>query len=160
MLNTYLNRRIDLSNVLLAADYSISPLGSARTGFHPTTFTSLLFVSDVPKSFTWQEGDTQPLTCSTDLVNAFTKLHALKDVNLRGGIWVTRDVAEKLVEGSRALRSIDLRKCGMYRERIWTVTGTRAEVGSLIAEDRQAELEKERNEREAEARRRRLAGIF
>ncbi|KAF8449777.1 hypothetical protein BGX38DRAFT_527677 [Terfezia claveryi] len=152
-------RKIDLSNVSLAADYFISKLGSHRTGYHPTTFTSLLFVSDVPKSFTWQEGDTRPLSCSIDLVNAFTNLHGLKHINLRGGVWVTRDVAERIVEGSKAVQFMDLRKCGMYRERKWTVTGGRMEIGRLIVEEKEAEQERERLMKEAEASRRRLAGV-
>ena len=137
-------REIDLANVALAADYAVSPLGSLRTGYHPTAFTSLLFVSDVPKSFTWREGDTSPLSCSSDLVDALTKLHGLKKVNLKGAVWVTRDVAEKLIEQSRALDIVDLRECGMYRERKWTIKGRRIEAGELIREEKVAEIERER----------------
>ena len=153
-------RKIDLSNVPLAADYCISKLGSHRTGFHPTAFTSLLFVSDVPKSFTWQEGDTRPLSCSIDLVDAFRNLHGLKQINLRGGIWVTRDVAGRIVEGGKAVQFMDLRECGMYRERNWTVAGGRAEIWRLIMEEKEAEHARERLMKEAEARTRRLAGIL
>ena len=137
-------REIDLANVALAADYAVSPLGSLRTGYHPIAFTSLLFVSDVPKSFTWKEGDTCPLSSSSGLVDALTKLHGLKKVNLRGAVWVTRDVAERLIEQSRALEIVDLRECGMYRERKWTIKGGKIEARELIREEKAAEIEKER----------------
>ncbi|KAF8477412.1 hypothetical protein BDZ91DRAFT_23581 [Kalaharituber pfeilii] len=77
-------KRIDLSNVPLAADYFVSSLGSYRTAYYPTAFTGLLFVSDVPKSFTWKEGDTQPVLSNNDLVDAVTKLQSLQSIGLRG----------------------------------------------------------------------------
>ena len=73
---------------------------------------------------------------------------------------MTRDVAERIVEGGKAVQFIDLRECGMYRERKWTVAGSRVEIGRLIIEEKEAEHEKERLMKEAEASRRRLAGIF
>jgi len=73
---------------------------------------------------------------------------------------VTRDVAERIVDGGKAVQILDLRECGMYRERMWTVTGGRIEIGRLIIEEKEAEHERERLMKEAEASRRRLAGIF
>ncbi|KAL7275134.1 hypothetical protein RUND412_001953 [Rhizina undulata] len=128
---TYI-RELDLSGVPLAADYRV--LRGNKDGFTPTAFTGLLFVSDVPKSFTWKEGDTESLNAATDLTNAITELKCLRSLKLVGGLWVTLDAARKLVNGCPRLQELDFTECGMCKRSPWAVQGTKEGLRAIIEE--------------------------
>lgn len=90
-----------------------------------------------------------------------TKLPYLKTINLRGAVWVSRDVAERIIKASKVqvLENVDFRECGMYRERKWTIAGPIYEIWRRIEEEKAEEAEKVRKEREEQAKRRRMAGL-
>lgn len=135
-------RKLNFSGVPLAADYSV--LRTNTSSYTSVAFTGLLFVSDVPKSFTWKEGDTKPLHVTTDLVDAITKLKYLTQLKIKGGLWVTRDAATKLVEECKKLERVDFRECGMYKGNRWAVKGQRNEVRGVLHADREMLLRKRR----------------
>lgn len=135
-------RKLNFSNVPLAADYSV--LRTNTSSYTPVAFTGLLFVSDVPKSFTWKEGDTKPLHVTTDLVDAIIKLKYLTQLKIKGGLWVTRDAATRLVEDCKKLQRVDFRECGMYKGNRWAVKGQRDEVRGVLHADREMLLRKRR----------------
>lgn len=126
---TYI-RKLNFSGVPLAADYSVMHTKSAS--YTPVAFTGLLFVSDVPKSFTWKEGDTKPLHAAVDLVDAITNLKCLTSLKIKGGLWVTRDAATTLVERCPKLEKVDFRECGMYKGNRWAVNGPRDKVREVL----------------------------
>lgn len=133
---------LNFSGVPLAADYSV--LRTNTSSYTPVAFTGLLFVSDVPKSFTWKEGDTKPLHAATDLVNAIVKLKCLTKLKIKGGLWVTRDAATRLVEECKELGRVDFRECGMHKGNRWAVKGLRSEVRDVLQADREMLLRKRR----------------
>lgn len=136
---TYI-RKLNFSSVPLAADYSV--LRTNTSSYTPVAFTGLLFVSDVPKSFTWKEGDTKPLHAATDLVDAIVKLKCLTTLKIKGGLWVTRDAATTLVEECVKLQKVDFRECGMYKGNRWAVKGERAKVREVLHADREMQLKR------------------
>ncbi|RPB02389.1 hypothetical protein L873DRAFT_1834216 [Choiromyces venosus 120613-1] len=129
---TYLHK-LNLSNVPLAPDYSVR--WTKNSTYKPVAFTGLLFVSDVPKSFTWKEDDTKPLHASIDLVEAILSLKNLEKLKIKGGLWVTRDVAKRIVEKCEKLEKIDFRECGMYKDNSWAVKGQKEKVKEVILEE-------------------------
>ena len=129
---------LNLSNVQLAPDYSVR--WTKTSIYKPVAFTGLLFVSDVPKSFTWKEDDTKPLHASVDLVEAILSLRCLERLKIKGGLWVSRDVARRMVEKSEGLAKVDFRECGMYKDNCWAVEGQKDKIKELIEEELQAEL--------------------
>ncbi|CUS12518.1 unnamed protein product [Tuber aestivum] len=133
-------RELNLSNVQLAPDYSVRWTNTST--YRPVAFTGLLFVSDVPKSFTWKEEDTEPLHASVDLVEAILSLKCLERLGIKGGLWVTRDVARRLVEGPEKLEKVDFRECGMHKDICWAVEGRKDKVREAIGGELQAELRK------------------
>ncbi|PWW79198.1 hypothetical protein C7212DRAFT_272663 [Tuber magnatum] len=133
-------RELNLSNVPLAPDYSVR--WTITSTYRPVASTGLLFVSDVPKSFTWKEGDTRPLHASVDLAEAILSLKCLKRLKIKGGLWVTRDVARRIVERSEKLEKVDFRECGMYKDICWAVEGQRDKIKEVIEKELQAELRK------------------
>lgn len=135
-------RKLNFSGVPLAADYSV--LRTNTSSYTPVSFTGLLFVSDVPKSFTWKEGDTKPLHVTTDLVDAIIKLKYITQLKIKGGLWVTRDAATRLVEECKKLERVDFRECGMYKGNRWAVKGQRDEVRGVLHADREMLLRKRR----------------
>lgn len=135
-------KTLNFSGVPLAADYSV--LRTNTSSYTPVAFTGLLFVSDVPKSFTWKEGDTKPLQPDTDLVNAIVKLKCLTKLKIKGGLWVSRDVATRLVEECKELEKVDFRECGMHKVSRWAVKGLRNEVKGILQADREGLLRKRR----------------
>jgi hypothetical protein len=116
-----------LNNIPIAADYVILPDGPQPKWkpllpslhkpptFHPTAFTNLLFISDVPKSNTWRGAEFRILRFE-EFVNAICELPELEVLNLRRAVWLKRILAEELVRragGTIGLRRIDFTGCGM-----------------------------------------------
>ena len=143
-----------ISNDLhIAADYVILPsappprwkplLPSLHkpTTFHPTAFTELLFISDVPRSNTWRGPEFRKLR-SEEFVNALSSLEELEELSLHRAVWIKQVFAEEIVRragGELGLRKVNFTGCGMNPGHMsWTKkwTGRRNEsVRSLIIFD-------------------------
>ena len=146
-------RKINLNNLHIAADYVILPsappprwkpllpsLHKPPT-FHPTAFTKLLFISDVPKSNNWRGAEFRPLRYE-EFVNALCSLEDLEKLSLRRAVWIKQLFAEEIVRragGELGLRQVNFTGCGMNPGHTsWTKkwTGRRNEsVRSLIIFD-------------------------
>jgi len=120
-------RILNLNDLHVAADYVILPaapqpkwkplLASLHKPpvYHPTAFSNLLFISDVPKSNTWRGAEFRTLRYD-EFVNAICDLPELEVLNLRCAVWLTRLFAEELVRragGAIGLRKLDFSGCGM-----------------------------------------------
>ncbi|KAK9471621.1 uncharacterized protein V1510DRAFT_419797 [Dipodascopsis tothii] len=119
-------RHVNLSNLPLAADYRIAP--HKRPTFEPSTTSGDLFVSDVPKFYTWSDNETVSVSVKREVVDALLALSELETLKLRKLVWVTKDVAVRLAvhacTGQRpVLTFVDLRECGMTRDVPWAVRG-------------------------------------
>lgn len=79
------------------------------------------------------------MNAAVDLVNAVTRLRYLHCFEVRHGVWVTHDIASKLVRGCLKAEYFDFRECGMYKGTRWAVEGTKKEIGALLdASDRKS----------------------
>jgi hypothetical protein len=83
--------------------------------YHPTAFTKLLFISDVPKSHTWHGAEFRTLRYE-EFINAMCSLDELEVLKIRRAVWMKRLFAEEIVRragGELGLRQADFRECGM-----------------------------------------------
>ncbi|KAK6336318.1 hypothetical protein TWF696_001880 [Orbilia brochopaga] len=127
-------RKINLSNVVIADDYAVLPPAAKYSGYKPTAFTTLLFVSDVPKSYTWRSEETKALHAAVELVNAVTKLRYLESFEARRGVWLTSGIASRLVSGCVRGVEWDFRECGGYKGERWARKGSSDEISGLLVE--------------------------
>ncbi|KAK9240251.1 hypothetical protein V1525DRAFT_224883 [Lipomyces kononenkoae] len=114
-------QHINLSYLPLAADYYVT-----SRKYKPTAFTNLLFVSDVPKSYTWREHETVQVLAGRELVGAIMELRELQTLELRNLVWITKDIISRIVGHDRLRRTltyIDARESGMTRGRPWALAG-------------------------------------
>ncbi|KAK9468996.1 hypothetical protein V1512DRAFT_258383 [Lipomyces arxii] len=125
---------IDLSYLPMAADYFVT-----SRKYKPTAFTSLLFVSDVPKSYTWRENETVQVHAARELVSALLDLRELRSLKLRNLVWINKDVIKRIVGHERVkttLEFVDFRECGMTRGKAWALAGNVSDFeGKLEDED-------------------------
>ncbi|KAK9361576.1 hypothetical protein V1504DRAFT_75755 [Lipomyces starkeyi] len=125
-------QHINLSYLPLAADYFVT-----SRKHKPTAFTNLLFVSDVPKSYTWREHETVQVLAGRELVSAIMELRELRTLELRNLVWITKDIISRIVEHERfkqTLTYVDVRESGMSRGRPWALAGG-LEVFSAALQD-------------------------
>jgi hypothetical protein len=122
------SRFIDLSNLSLADDYALPPSPK-----HPlTAHTSLLFVSDVPKYWTWQDSDNLVKIPTLDLARSIGRLELLESISIRLSYWLdTEDIKLMLNEGKR-LQKVDFRGNGRSNDTPWAVRGVADVVRSIV----------------------------
>ncbi|RDL38526.1 uncharacterized protein BP5553_02866 [Venustampulla echinocandica] len=122
-------RKLNLSRVQLAADFLVSnPL------FKPTATQGLLFVSDVPKSWTWASSDLQPVYAE-EVVRWVCRLVELESLNARACLWLTTVRVEKLMSSAQnSLKRVDFRESGMQKEVRWALKGNKSEVERIVRE--------------------------
>ncbi|EPS38568.1 hypothetical protein H072_7688 [Dactylellina haptotyla CBS 200.50] len=124
-------RKVNLSNILIAADYAVLP--TKHSVYRPTTFTKLLFVSDVPKAYTWRSDETRAINAGVEVVEAILNLRYLETFYTKHGIWLTSNTATKLVQGNLKVEW-DFRECGGYKGEKWAVKGSSDEIYALLSE--------------------------
>src|SRR5271163_1852834 len=148
----FTSRIIDLNDLHISADYVILPsappprwkplipsLHKPPT-YHPTAFTNLLFISDVPKSHTWRGAEFRTLKYE-EFVDALCSLPDLESLSLRRAVWLKRVFAEEIVRragGEQGLRRVNFTACGMTPRSSWTkkwVARRNESIRSLIIFD-------------------------
>ncbi|KAI9848630.1 MAG: hypothetical protein M1838_000469 [Thelocarpon superellum] len=115
-------RKLDLSYLTLTADYAIT-----SSAHRPTAFTSLIFVSDVPKSWTWRATEIRSVKV-TDLVEAMVRLPRLECLRIKKGLWLTSDLVTRLVSTSPSLHKANFRGSGLGSGLSWAIKGGRQEI--------------------------------
>ncbi|KAI9702093.1 MAG: hypothetical protein M1836_001437 [Candelina mexicana] len=119
-------KTIDLSYLSIAADYRIStPI------YPPTTFTSLIFVSDVPKSWTWAQNETKPLS-GTDIVDSITRQPLLEKLRIKKGLWLSTELITRIVDECPRLQRLSLRESGMRQGACWAIKGSKDEIAAVL----------------------------
>ncbi|KAK9450412.1 uncharacterized protein V1518DRAFT_413780 [Limtongia smithiae] len=124
---------IDLSSLPLAADYYV-----VSRKHKPTAFTNLLFVSDVPKTYTWHENELVQVLAGRELVSAITEMRGLKSLKMRNLVWVSRETIKHIVEHERlrmTLEYVDFQECGMSRGKPWALAGALDIFNSGVLEE-------------------------
>ncbi|KAK9382121.1 uncharacterized protein V2V93DRAFT_321992 [Kockiozyma suomiensis] len=124
---------IDLSNLPLAADYYVT-----SRKYKPTAFTNLLFVSDVPKSYTWRADETVQVSAPRELVSALLELRELRELRMRGLVWVNKEIVKRLLEHERlseTLNFVDFEECGMSRGRPWAKRGKVSDFSEVLRDE-------------------------
>lgn len=120
------SRKLDLSYLSIAADYAI------KASSHPSTaFTSLIFVSDVPKSWTWRPKDLQQVH-GRDIIDYMTNLPQLEKVRIKKGFWLSTELVRRMVDECGRLQMLNLRESGMKQKMPWAIKGTRGELKAIF----------------------------
>ena len=123
------SRKLDLSYLSIAADYAI------KTSSHPpTAFTSLIFVSDVPKSWTWRPKDLQQVH-GKDIVDYMTNLPQLERVRIKKGFWLSTELVKRMVDECGRLQMLNLRESGMKQKMPWAIKGTREKLKEVLGRE-------------------------
>lgn len=119
-------RKIDMSYLSLAADYAILPSSKA-----PTAFTKLIFVSDVPKSWTWRTTEIQSIS-GTNIVESIVKLPQLESIRIKKGVWLSTDLITTLVRRCPKLETVNFKGSGMAQGMKWAIKGSRDELRQIL----------------------------
>ncbi|KAI9812100.1 MAG: hypothetical protein M1832_000611 [Thelocarpon impressellum] len=125
-------KKIDLSYLTLAPDYAVK-----SSSHPPSAFTSLIYVSDIPKSWTWRPSELEALS-GTDIVEAMIKLPRLESVRIKKGLWLSTNLVTRLVRDCPRLATVNFRSSGMGPGLKWAVKSSRAEVLAAVQQQKPA----------------------
>ncbi|KAK9463772.1 uncharacterized protein V1516DRAFT_618343 [Lipomyces oligophaga] len=123
-------QHIDLSTLPLAADYYV-----ASRKYKPTAFTNLLFVSDVPKSYTWRPEETIHVLAGRDLVAALLELRDLRTLRMQSLVWVSKEIVQRILSHERlgdTLEYVNFAQCGMSRGLPWAKEGAVEDFQTIL----------------------------
>jgi hypothetical protein len=122
-------KKLNLSRLQLAADFLV-----ASRSFKATSSTGLLFVSDVPKSWTWTSNELVAVGAD-EVVRLVCQLRELGTLKARGCVWLSTVRVERLMGGAgEALERVDFRESGMQKDVRWAARGSRGEVERIVRE--------------------------
>ena len=120
-------RHVDFSNVSISPDYAIeSPT------YVPSSFTSLIFVSDVPKSWTWKGGELKQVY-TADVIQCFMLLPQLQSLRIKKACWLSSQDVETIVKHCPQLQHVDFRESGMKQNMHWARRGRKVDVANILA---------------------------
>jgi hypothetical protein len=122
-------KKVNLSRVQIASDFIVA------SPEHPATADSgLIYVSDVPKSWTWHSSELAPIYAD-EIVSWLTRLDGLEVVTAKSCLWLTTARVERFLrESGEKLGKVDFRESGMKKEVRWAVKGKRRAVERVAKE--------------------------
>ena len=126
-------RKLNLNNVQIASDHWVlpvhyvgkqrhKPLLKSTKGspvFRPTATNGMLFVSDVPKSKTWDERHVRQAEFTVFIDELVQCLSGLVELRVRKAVQLNRTHAQIIIDTCGLLRVADFRECGMSRDAPW-----------------------------------------
>lgn len=120
---------VNISKVQLAEDFEIND-----KMYPPSTWTGSIYVSDVPKSWTWNSDGIKSIN-NTIIIDHLVKLEHLETVIANNSIFLSTKMIRNLVDGSAdRLKYLDFKDSGLEREKPWAIKGTGEEVKKVIRE--------------------------
>ncbi len=148
-------KRINFSRLQLASDFAVlapkfarNPAASATQVPYPNYFLStpdqskanITFVSDVPKSWTWQTSELVPVYADA-IISLMCKMEELECVEATYCVWLTTVRVLKLMRDARregngytGLKKVDFTGSGMQKGVRWAVKGLRVDVERIANE--------------------------
>ncbi|KAG0647912.1 F-box [Hyphodiscus hymeniophilus] len=137
-------RKLDLTSLKLASDFLIaSPYDTNHSHaieheiYKANSTSGLLFVSDVPNSWSWSSTELQPLYLDF-IISHLVQLEHLETFNARNALWVTKQRVKRILgmvpgeQGCPALKQADFRDAGiMEKNACWARKGTADELRGL-----------------------------
>ena len=121
-------RRIDFSRLQIADDFIVQ-----HENYIPTAFTDLIFVSDVPKAWTWQANELLPV-CADEIIHWIRKLECLEVMKARNFLSLTTPRVSSLMTDCRSLKMVDFRDAGVEKNVPWAIKGSKEEVEKVLME--------------------------
>lgn len=112
----------------LADDYHLPP----SLKYPLTAYTGLLFVSDVPKSWTWRDTDSLAKISIHELAENTAQLPLLDNIRIRGSYWLCAEDVKIVLYNSKMLQRVDFRGSGMGIGLPWAVEGVAEVVKSIV----------------------------
>jgi len=135
-------QKLNLSRLQLAADFLVCSPNAPRSLVPPTCQADTsshgkrkkVYVSDVPKSWSWESGELLPISAD-HILTSILSLPSLESLKAKNCLWLTTARVERMMKevGDRLLW-VDFRESGMQKDVRWAVKGTRAEVEKIVAE--------------------------
>lgn len=122
-----LRSTINISRVQLAEDFLV-----VDAKYPPSTWTSAIYASDVPRSWTWRSEELRPLH-NMHIIEQLRGLRQLATVVANHSVFLSTAMVRELVERAHAsLRFVDFERSGMEREKPWAIKGGREEVVAVV----------------------------
>lgn len=118
---------INISRVQLAEDFLV-----VDANYPPSAWTDAIYVSDVPKSWTWKSEELRPIY-NTYIIDQLRKLQHLETVIAHNSVFLSTLMIQELVDfAHQSLKWVDFEHSGMAREKPWAIKGKREEVVEII----------------------------
>ncbi|KFX96828.1 hypothetical protein V490_03111, partial [Pseudogymnoascus sp. VKM F-3557] len=122
----YLNT-INISRIQLAEDFLI-----IDDNYPPSAWTNTIYVSDLPKAWSWNSPELQPIY-NIYIIDQLRKLKHLETVIANNGVFLSTLMIQELVDGAHpSLKNVDFEHSGMSRAQPWAIKGKREEVVKII----------------------------
>ncbi|RDW84424.1 hypothetical protein BP6252_02014 [Coleophoma cylindrospora] len=120
-------RKVNFSRLQVAGDCIVQ-----HENHKPTTFTGLIFVSDVPKAFTWQANELLPMTYD-EIIDSLMNLQHLETIKAKNFLWLNTHKVRSLMS-NRSLKEVDFRESGMEKNVKWAIRGSKTDVQKILRE--------------------------
>lgn len=126
-------RVVNLSRCQLADDHLVQDVD-----YPPNAWTGLIYVSDVPKSWTskswtWKSDELRPVY-NMHVVEQLVKLEHLETIIAANWVGLSTGMVRELVNlGQGSLEKVDFMGSGLEKEKAWAIKGSRKEVKEIIA---------------------------
>jgi hypothetical protein len=119
-------RKVDISRLQLGSDFIVRHIEHP-----PTTWTGMIYVSDIQRSWTWEPQELVPIY-NMYIVDQLRKLKQLETFIAYNFISLSTIMAQNLVESCPQLKWVDFRKSGMTLEQPWKIKGSRGQVATIL----------------------------
>ncbi|KAH8820405.1 hypothetical protein F5884DRAFT_47442 [Xylogone sp. PMI_703] len=121
-------RKVNLSRVQVATDFRVQ-----HESHPPTAFTGLIFVSDVPKSWTWRANELTTVFAN-EIIFWLMKLEYLETLIARNSLWLTTAGVSLIMTQCQSLKYVDFTASGMAMNVRWATEGSKSEVEKIVKE--------------------------
>jgi hypothetical protein len=113
--------------VQLAEDFLV-----VDKNYPPSAWTNAIYVSDVPKSWTWKSEELRPIY-NICIIDQLRKLQHLETVIANNSVFLSTVMIQELVDyAHESLKYVDFENSGMEREKPWAIKGRREEVVAIV----------------------------
>jgi hypothetical protein len=119
-------RKVDISRLQLGSDFIVR-----HVEHRPTTWTGMIYVSDIQRSWTWEPQELLPIY-DMYIIDQLRKLPQLETFTAYNFIPLSTLMAKNLVESCLQLKWVDFRKSGMTFEQPWKIKGSREQAATIL----------------------------
>ena len=119
-------RKVDISRLQLGSDFIV-----CHVDHPPLTWTGMIYVSDIQRSWTWEPQELLPIY-NMNIIDQLRKLPQLETFIAYNFIFLSTLIAQNVVESCLQLKWVDFRKSGMTLEQPRKIKGSREQVAAIL----------------------------